>query len=128
MLPSIVPCSRNTPLFLPSRPLAHISAEDVDLEGYHTLRALFDETYSLVAETDSEPNGPVGLALNRCEINQKRLESLLYGMGYSVPNGKEVLSNIITWRLKRYLKHNERENLQRSYRDSVLLLRDIVLR
>lgn len=122
------PCSGDKPLSLHTHSPPNIIDDDVVLEGYHTVKALFQETRLLIAANFEGLSEPVGLALRRCEANQERLETLLYGLGYSVPCGQESISNSIEWKLKRYLKRNEQTKLQGSYRDAVFLLRDIAMR
>lgn len=67
------------------------------------------------------------LALRRCEASQERLEKLFYELGYREPCNQVTLNSLLGWKLKRYFKRNEQMQLQASYRDAVMLFRDIVL-
>jgi len=127
MLPiaSLCPSDGNS-LWTPhSSPL---TADDADVDGYHTVKALFQETRALVATCAGDSLESIRLASKRCEVSEERLENLRRDLGYSVSRGPDTLSSVIGWRVKRYLKHDEHMHLQASYRDSVILLRDIVLR
>lgn len=130
MLAVASPCSASGQFVVATGSSEHPDAgyAGTDLDSYRTLKALYQETCRLISFSASESSDSVGLALRRCEADQQRLEHLLSGMGYDTSIGQSKMKISLESRMRRYFKRTERATCQASYRDAILLLRDVVMR
>jgi hypothetical protein len=101
---------------------------DLGLEEYQTLTALYQELCSLIPTSRNPSSAAIKHALRRCQANHDRLLDLLSAIGYGTAEKGNDQRNGVGHKMKRRLKRNEQERLQASYRDSVMLLKEVVIR
>ncbi len=102
------------------------TVDEAGLGEYQTLVALYQELCSTIS-FDGVQSESSERALQRCQISHEQLYSLLKALGYC--RGVEMRNrSMVVYKLKRRFKKRQMERSQASYRDAVLLLKEVVTR
>ncbi|KAF2177468.1 hypothetical protein K469DRAFT_807668 [Zopfia rhizophila CBS 207.26] len=100
--------------------------DDPKLGDLPVLASVYNEINRMILSLTGPPPRSIEHVLHRCDASQQRLIPLLNDLGYGKRrlNGKR---DRLLYALKRYFKRNDLARAQSSYRDAVLLLRDLVM-